>query len=177
MSAESNFPKPGAREAFDGDPKIEVRSSDPRWISLAISPEMELKRRVADFFRSQLSDLPAELCDKLALALEELLGNAIEHGSNREPQRLIEVGYIRTPHMLLFHIRDAGPGFSLASVPHAAVNNPPEDPLAHTTYRSQMGLRPGGFGILLVKQIADELIYNEHGNAVVFIKYLAPFPH
>jgi anti-sigma regulatory factor (Ser/Thr protein kinase) len=174
MPAESNTPKVSAREAFAGDPKIEVRSSDPGWISLAIAPEMEMKQRMSDFFRAQLTDLPDDLCDKLAMAFEELLGNSIEHGSVSEPKRGVEIGFIRTPRMLLFHIRDAGPGFSLSSVPHAAVNNPPEDPLKHAAYRSEMGLRPGGFGILLVKQIADELIYNEHGNAVLMIKYFDP---
>ncbi len=33
-------------------------------------------------------------------------------------------------------------------------------------------MRPGGFGIMLVKQIADELIYNESGNEVMLIKHL-----
>jgi len=176
MPADSNAQKVSAREAFAGDPRIEVRSSDPAWISLTITPELELKQRVADFFRSQLTDMHEDLCDKLAMAFEELLGNSIEHGSRVEPTRGIEIGYIRTPRMLLFHVRDAGPGFSLSSVPHAAVNNPPEDPLKHTAYRSALGLRPGGFGILLVKQIADELIYNEHGNAVLMIKYLDQKP-
>lgn len=74
--------------------------------------------------------------------------------------------------MVLLQIRDAGPGFELDAVAHAAVNNPPEDPLRHAELRSQMGLRPGGFGILLVKQIADDLIYNERGNEVAFVKYL-----
>ena len=52
------------------------------------------------------------------------------------------------------------------------MNNPPEDPLHHTKLRSEMGLRPGGYGIMLVKKIADELIYNEAGNEVLFLKYL-----
>ncbi len=74
--------------------------------------------------------------------------------------------------MILFQTRDAGPGFSMKRVLHAAVNNPPEDPLRHTKFRLRKGLRPGGFGIMLVRQIADELIYNENGNEVVFVKYL-----
>jgi hypothetical protein len=35
-----------------------------------------------------------------------------------------------------------------------------------------LGLRPGGFGILLTRNIIDELIYGEMGNEVVLIKYL-----
>jgi len=35
-----------------------------------------------------------------------------------------------------------------------------------------MGMRPGGFGILLTRNIADDLLYNEKGNEVLLIKYL-----
>ena len=38
--------------------------------------------------------------------------------------------------------------------------------------RENRGLRPGGFGLLMVKTSADELIYNEARNEVVFVKYL-----
>ena len=172
MPAEENTQRVSPKQAFAGTPEIEVLSSDPAWICLRIAPEMHLKQRVADFFRSYLNDLENDLCDKLALALEELLGNSIEHGCTFEPKCGVKLAFIRTSRMLLFHICDAGAGFSLNSVPHAAFNNPPEDPLKHVQYRSQMGMRPGGFGIMLVKQIADELLYNEHGNEVMLIKYL-----
>lgn len=74
--------------------------------------------------------------------------------------------------MILLQVRDAGPGFDLNGVAHAAVNNPPDNPLRHAEARAKLGMRPGGFGILLVKQIADDLIYNEQGNEVVLVKYL-----
>ena len=133
---------------------------------------MELRARVVAFFRSQFRDLPGELCEKLILALDELLGNAIEHGSNISPRCAVEFTCIRTSRLILFEIKDAGPGFSLNDIPHAALNNPPEDPLRHTKFRLQKGMRPGGFGIMMVRQIADELIYNEQGNGVVMLKYL-----
>ena len=34
------------------------------------------------------------------------------------------------------------------------------------------GQRPGGFGILMSRQLVDDLLYNERGNAVLFVKYL-----
>jgi anti-sigma regulatory factor (Ser/Thr protein kinase) len=172
MPGEQNSRKPNADEAFAGSRDVEVVSSDPGWIRLRVAPEMRLKQKVADFFRSQLNDLDDDLCDKLALALEELLGNSIEHGSSTEPKSAVELACIRTSRMVLFYIKDAGSGFSFNSVPHAAVSNPPEEPLRHAAYRSKMGMRPGGYGILLVKQIADELLYNQHGNEVILIKYL-----
>ena len=38
--------------------------------------------------------------------------------------------------------------------------------------RDSAGLRAGGFGLLIVRAIADELMYNERGNEVTFVKYL-----
>ena len=38
--------------------------------------------------------------------------------------------------------------------------------------RAEMGLRPGGFGMLIARQVADELVYNERGNEVLLIKHL-----
>lgn len=163
---------PNAREAFEGTDGIEVKSALPRWICLRIAPQVELKQPVVQFFQSQMISLPEELRDNLATAIDELLSNAMEHGCKLAPHYACEINYIRTPHMIMVQIRDAGPGFSLNSVPHAAVNNPPDNPLRHADFRSNLGMRPGGFGILLVKQIADELIYNESGNEVTLVKYL-----
>jgi anti-sigma regulatory factor (Ser/Thr protein kinase) len=33
-------------------------------------------------------------------------------------------------------------------------------------------MRPGGFGMLLVRQLVDEVMYSETGNEVVLIKHL-----
>jgi anti-sigma regulatory factor (Ser/Thr protein kinase) len=111
--------------------------------------------------------------EQLILAVDELLRNAIEHGCRDGDDCRVEFSFLRTSRMIQFHVVDAGPGFAMESVPHAAINNPPEEPLRHAHYRTAQGMRPGGFGIMLVKQIADELIYNEAGNEVVLVKYLA----
>jgi hypothetical protein len=34
-------------------------------------------------------------------------------------------------------------------------------------------LRPGGFGMLIAREIADELVYNERRNEVLMIKHLS----
>ncbi len=161
-----------AKEAFHGISDIEVKSSLPRWICLRIAPELPLKDKVVAFFRAQMANLSEDLCEKLCLALDELLSNAIEHGGRVEPKCACELTYLRTPRLIMLQVRDAGPGFSLSAIDHAAVNNPPEDPLRHAELRVRKGMRPGGFGIMLVKQIADDLIYNEAGNEVTLVKYL-----
>ena len=40
--------------------------------------------------------------------------------------------------------------------------------------REELGIRPGGFGLLMTKAAADELFYNEAQNEVIFVKYLEP---
>jgi anti-sigma regulatory factor (Ser/Thr protein kinase) len=44
--------------------------------------------------------------------------------------------------------------------------------VAHFEAREKQGKRPGGFGMLIVKQVVDEVVYNEPGNEVLLIKYL-----
>jgi hypothetical protein len=39
-------------------------------------------------------------------------------------------------------------------------------------FREEKGIRPGGFGLMMVQATVDELIYNEKRNEVVFVKYL-----
>lgn len=161
-----------ARQVFAAYPQIEIDSASPEWTRLRFAPNSESRERVTGYVRLELADLGADLCEHLSLAADELMGNAIEHGSRFNPEGKIAFSLVRTPRLVMFKIEDAGPGFSLDAIEHAAVSNPPEEPLRHTQFRNEMGMRPGGFGILLVKQIADELIYSERGNEVVLVKYL-----
>jgi anti-sigma regulatory factor (Ser/Thr protein kinase) len=84
----------------------------------------------------------------------------------------VEVTYVRLSRAILYTVRDPGEGFSLANLAHAAVSGSPDDPFRHVAVRREAGMRPGGFGMLITKNIADELIYNEKGNQVLLVKYL-----
>jgi anti-sigma regulatory factor (Ser/Thr protein kinase) len=79
---------------------------------------------------------------------------------------------LRTPKAVIVHIADPGSGFSLEFLPHAAISNPEDSPIRHVEVRAEEGRRPGGFGILMTRNMVDELLYNERGNAVLFVKYL-----
>jgi anti-sigma regulatory factor (Ser/Thr protein kinase) len=163
-----------AQESLRISRHIQVKSNRPGWITLAASPALESKHQITACFRPHLSGLPEELAEGLLLAVDELVSNAMEHGCGLEPDGVVDISLIRTNRMILIHVRDDGAGFSIGNAGHAAVNNPPDNPLQHTQLRSEMGLRPGGFGIMLAKKVADELIYNQYGNAVLLIKYLDP---
>ena len=79
---------------------------------------------------------------------------------------------MRGVRLILYRIADPGPGFRIESLPHAAVNNPVDRPLEHALVREEKKIRPGGFGISLVRGMVDELTYNEAHNEVMFVKYL-----
>jgi hypothetical protein len=49
----------------------------------------------------------------------------------------------------------------------------PDKMVEVATVRESLGIRPGGFGIAMTQTIADDLIYNQAQNEVVFIKYLS----
>jgi anti-sigma regulatory factor (Ser/Thr protein kinase) len=84
------------------------------------------------------------------------------------------VEYVRAKRMISCRISDPGPGFTLDEIGHAAVANPTDDPLRHVKVRDQLGLRPGGLGILLARQLVDQILYGQDGNEVLLIKYLDP---
>jgi len=72
----------------------------------------------------------------------------------------------------LCRVKDPGDGFSLEELQHAAITNPPDDPLRHSLVREAQGLRGGGFGVLMARSLVDDLIYSEKGNEVLLVKYL-----
>jgi CheY-like chemotaxis protein/anti-sigma regulatory factor (Ser/Thr protein kinase) len=108
---------------------------------------------------------------ELAIAVRELGANAIEWGHRNQVERLITVVYRIDPFKVTIGIRDTGPGFDPGSLPHAAQ---PGDPVGHQTARASLGLREGGFGILIARGLVDELTYNEAGNEVHLVKYFSP---
>jgi anti-sigma regulatory factor (Ser/Thr protein kinase) len=124
-----------------------------------------------------LSELHLELTPEdregLGTAVREILLNAIEHGGGLDPRKRVEISRIRARDLVLYHVLDPGGGFSFGDLSHAAVSNPPDDPAAHARRREELGMRPGGFGILVSRSLVDELIYNERGNEVVLLKHLA----
>jgi two-component system, OmpR family, response regulator len=151
---------------------IEVVSAKPDWVELLVPCDRDAATRIQDFLSQLDSDLPEAVRGDVGQAFRELLMNAIEWGGRLDPQQTVRIAYLRARRMLLYRIADPGKGFSFRDLTHAAINNPPSDPMEHATVREEKGLRPGGFGLLMTRQMVDELLYNEAHNEVVFVKYL-----
>jgi DNA-binding NarL/FixJ family response regulator len=163
------------QQALDAEPSLDdiiVMSARPEWVTLGVRCKMDAADRATHFFRELESELPAQMREDVVAAFRELLLNAIEHGGKYDAHKRVRASLLRTPKSIIVHIADPGKGFSLDALPHAAISNPEDSPIQHVEIRAEAGKRPGGFGILMTRNMIDELVYNERGNAVLFVKYL-----
>jgi two-component system, OmpR family, response regulator len=156
----------------NASPSIEVISAKPHWVELLIPCTREAAERIQSFLMKLEADLSNDLRDTIGLAFKELLLNAVEWGGKLDPNRKVRIAHVRSARILLYRVADPGPGFSFKGLKHAAVGQPADAPIAHVNVRDQLGIRPGGFGIAMIRAMADELLYNEAQNEVIFIKYL-----
>lgn len=104
---------------------------------------------------------------ELRQAVMEMGGNAIEWGHRKNADLPLRITYRIGPDAVTLVIKDQGPGFDRQKLPHAAQD---EDPIAHLDVRNELGLREGGFGIMLAKGLVDEFRYNDIGNEVTLVK-------
>jgi CheY-like chemotaxis protein/anti-sigma regulatory factor (Ser/Thr protein kinase) len=153
-------------------PAVEVISARPEWVELIVPCTREAAERLQTVMAQLDTDFPFEIRESIGYAFRELLLNAIEWGGRLDPKRKVRIACLRTPRMLMYRIADPGTGFRIDDLPHAAIGQSSDDPIAHMHVREAKGLRPGGFGLLMVRESVDDLIYNEKRNEVVFVKYL-----
>lgn len=131
--------------------------------------------------REQLNDLLSELflftplsedeVHRIRYAVMEMTDNAIEWGNRRRSELTVSLAYEVTDRWVKIVITDQGDGFNPRRLPHAAAG---DDPAAHLSIREQLGLRDGGFGIMISKGMVDEVQYNETGNQVTLVKRFSP---
>jgi hypothetical protein len=113
------------------------------------------------------TDLPDDVRGAVGVAFRELLLDAMEGDGRFDVHRRVRISYLRGHRMLMYRIADAGYGFRAEDLASAGV-------AATDTSRSVPGslqhmLRPG---LVVARQLADEVLINEWRDEVVFIKYL-----
>ena len=161
-----------ALESSSGRDDIKMISARPDWITLDVRCKLEAAERMTHFLREVEAGFPAQAREDIAVAFRELLLNAVEHGGGSDPGKHVRISLVRTARSLIVRIQDPGKGFSMDLLPHAAISNPDDAPIQHVEVRTKRGQRPGGFGILMTRNLVDELVYNQRGNEVLFVKYL-----
>ena len=153
------------------DDGIEVLSATPAWVRLTARCDLLTADRLVQFLHG-FGGIPQADKEQVISAFREILINAMEHGAHFDSSQHVEISFIRSRRAIACRVRDTGQGFSLSELRHAAIGSSPEDLFSHMAVREERGLRPGGFGMLLVKKLIDELIYDEKGNDVLLVKYL-----
>jgi anti-sigma regulatory factor (Ser/Thr protein kinase)/CheY-like chemotaxis protein len=155
------------------DNDIDVVSGLPNWLTLRVSCRLLTADRLTRFLEEFETTVPEADRDLLTTAFREMLLNAMEHGAGFDSDKVVEVTAARTERAIVYHFRDPGAGFSPVSQDVVAVAGQPETIVAAAERRAELGMRPGGLGLLIVRQIVDEVIYNERGNEVLLIKHTA----
>ena len=151
---------------------LQVLSGLDHWLTLRVACHLLTADRLVRFM-TEMQPPAANLDrDLLISAFRELLLNAMEHGAGFDPDKVIEVTAAKTARAIVYHFKDPGDGFDRTDLQHAVQTAAPDDVVATALARAEMGLRPGGFGMLIARRVADELVYNERGNEVLLIKHL-----
>jgi len=164
----------GALTSDSATPPIDVLCAEMKRVELRVPCARQAVERTVRFMNQVDSDLDVDAREAIGLAFRELLLNAVEWGGKLDATQRVRVVRMRARGVLVYRMTDPGPGFRFDDLPHAAVAHAQESAIAHMQVRDQAGMRAGGFGLMLVRALADVLMYNERGNEVTFVKGLAP---
>ena len=98
----------------------------------------------------------------ITMAVREAAVNAVLHGNEYDPRKLIDVSLENTGDRLIFTIADQGKGLDPETIP---------DPLAPENL-----LRGTGRGIFLIRSFMDEVNFRQlhPGTELTLVKKLAP---
>lgn len=149
--------------------KVRTTSGTKGEIQFDIRSELGSLHQLNDLLAGlyQHTPLTERQVKELRQAVMEMGGNAIEWGHRKNADLPLRITYRIDPGSVTLVIQDQGPGFNVSELPHAARD---DDPMGHLEVRSAMGIREGGFGIMLARGLVDEFRYNERGNEVTLVK-------
>lgn len=145
-----------------------VRVEEGLWVEITAPSREEYVSRVQELIDLlERSKLDKDTRDELMLAIDEFVHNAMEWGNRYEADRRVRVSYYGSGDRVVLRVEDEGEGFNVS-----ALGDPTEDLERHVAARAEAGKRPGGLGIHLIRNLMDEVIYNDRGNVVMLTKYL-----
>ncbi len=138
-------------------------------IHVELNSEITLLQDLNDFLLHLCRETPFDNDQVMQLrqAVLEMAQNAIEWGNRHQSERLVNIRYRVYEDRVEIVVRDQGSGFDRKNLPHAAAA---DDPFSHLDVRDKLGLRAGGFGLMICKGMVDDLRYNDVGNEVTLIK-------
>ena len=106
--------------------------------------------------------VPDALVTDMAIAVTELVNNAIIHGNKSNPSKMVTLEVAFTSQDVTVRVADQGSGFDPMAIP---------DPLAEENL-----LREVGRGVFIVRSLMDEVRYERgpSGETVVIVRKTLP---
>jgi serine/threonine-protein kinase RsbW len=150
-------------QAAKAEPKPVNEASKGRW-SFKLNSTMESVSEVEAAADKMIAEAGVEedLRFHITMAVHEATVNAVLHGNDYDPSRMINVAIENTGKDFIFTIADEGRGFDPNHLP---------DPLAPENI-----LRGTGRGIFLIRSLMDEVHFRQldPGTELTLVKHLAP---
>ena len=129
----------------------------PQKMQLASRPEsINQVEKLVDEIRDEYK-ISEDCYGKILISLTEAVTNAIGHGNNNDPSKMIDITYQFNGDKINFTVADQGPGFDYYNLP---------DPTAPENLE-----KPCGRGIYLMKHLSDQLIFNNNGSSIELTFY------
>lgn len=129
-----------------------------RELVLELQNDVRSIENAVDYVMSQCSccEIAARRLDlNFRVGLTEALSNAMLKGNRRDPDKRVRVEVTLSSRTIRARVTDEGTGFDPLSVP---------DP------RTPQNLcKEGGRGLFLMRQLLDEVVFNERGNSVTLV--------
>lgn len=101
-------------------------------------------------------DVTEDYYGNILISLTEAVNNAIHHGNKSNPNKSVEISVSSEGQIIEFSVEDEGPGFDFDNLPD------PTDP--------QNIEKPHGRGVFLMRNLADEIEFENNG-AIVKMKF------
>ena len=118
-------------------------------------PSLTENIRIIESFIDNAKDkynIDDDIYGNIMIAVTESVNNAIRHGNGLESNKNVTIFLSLEQDIITFTIQDQGPGFDFQNLP---------DPTAPENLD-----KPGGRGIFLMKHLADEVRFKDHGRLV-----------
>ncbi len=130
---------------------------------LDVDNDLQDVERVVDFLVARCREAgfdETRLRLNFRVGVTEALVNAILYGNDRDPDKRVRVEARLSARRATVKVTDEGRGFDPQALP---------DPTLPGNR-----LRPGGRGIFLIRQLMDEVEFNEQGNSITMVLHSAP---
>lgn len=131
-----------------------LKFSEPgtRWVEIPNDVGSGMRVLEAIVLELSLAGFERRQIGLIELAFTEALTNAVRHGNQDDPQKMVLIQYGIDDFGFELAIQDEGSGFDPGAV---------EDPTEHENLS-----RPGGRGLLLIRSLMVDVRFNDRGNQI-----------